>query len=142
MLFDCLAVEKKWTRKKSKRNVICCFWFLTISKSLHKLTNWSMDMASSFVISLLNGLSLSLKSLHQFLWVRDLGVEWFLFFFFRFFFYFLLISDLLKRNAKWRRFRNSNGSTNWVVTKLWIDKNWKVRGLNWQNLKLEDWNEK
>ena len=29
-----------------------------------------------------------------------------------------------------------------AVTELWIDKKLKVRELNWQKWKLEDWNEK
>ena len=45
--------------------------------------------------------------------------------------YFLLILNK-KKNAKRHRFNGSNGSTNWVVTEPWIDKNWK----------LEDWIDK
>ena len=51
----------------------------------------------------------------------------FFFFFFSDFSYFLLISNLLKKKlAKQRRFKSFNGSTNWVITELWIDKNWKL----------------
>ena len=67
-------------------------------------------------------------------WRRSLNV-FFSFLFFRFFLFYFN-SKLKKRKKK--REQNGvvssicNGSTNWAVTELWIDKNWK----------LEDWIDK
>ena len=45
-----------------------------------------------------------------------------------FFFFFPDFSFSSKKKKKWkqRRFSGFNGSSNWVVTDLWIDKNWKL----------------
>ena len=62
----------------------------------------------------------------------------FFFFFFPDFSYFIFIQNLKLKKEKKKKEQNSivssisNGNSNWVVTKPWIDKNWK----------LEDWIDK
>ena len=46
--------------------------------------------------------------------------------FFFFFQIFLLVPKKKKKKRKQRRFSGFNSSSNWVVTNLWIDKNWKL----------------
>ena len=52
-----------------------------------------------------------------------------LIFFFKFFLFSFNSEFIKKKTAKQCRFKSSNGSTNWVITELWIDKNWKLE--NW-----------
>ena len=58
----------------------------------------------------------------------------YIYFFSSDFSYFLLIPNLKKKKKKRKKRKKqislvssiSNGSTNWVVTEPWIDKNWKL----------------
>ena len=107
-----------------------------------------------------NSVSLSLSLSQSFTGFRDLGIWFFSFdlrgrgtttsfplmlsfflFFFFFFFFFLIFLILIpkkkrkkekKKEAKRRCFIHSDDSSNCTVTKPWIDKKLKVRGLNWQ----------